>query len=232
MKSKCGAGVLLLAALLSAIAVWFLPVSSAAADILLLLTGGSVTRTSAQTKADEIRTFRNLPTLTSEANSTHLSDSVTDLGENVTFSVTQTPYPVTADNTFITKSPEITGSIADITSDVQTDTRTIAGTEGNNRTDFYPSLHPGDQRSVTPDISTGTMEMDKAECNPGPTSGEVLAIAVGAVFLTVLLSALLYQFAVFMRNRKAPRDPSVYIIENELHKYDVEANGLEPETKL
>lgn len=232
MKSKYGLGVLLLAALLSAIAIWFLPVNSTAADILLFITGGADTRTTTQSEAYEIHTYRTLPTSKSETNTTYASNFVTDFNENLTLSVAQTDYPDTPGNDiFSTKSPDTSWIIEDLTSDVQTNAGSIAGTELNNHTHFYPSLDFVDKRLVTPDI-TDVMGTEKTVCDSGPTNAEVLAIAIGAVFLTVLLSALLYQLAVFMRNRKAHRDSSVFIIENELHKYDVEANGLEPETKL
>ncbi|XP_075710904.1 uncharacterized protein LOC142744097 [Rhinoderma darwinii] len=238
MRSKYGLGVLLLAALLGAIAIWFLPVTSAAADILLLITGEAVTHRTTQTEAYEIQTYGKLPTLTSgsleETTTSNVSDLVTDFEENnLTWSVDQTYSPATQDNDiFSTKSPESPWIIKDLTSDVLTNAENITVTEINNHTRFYPSLYFVDKQSVTPDITTDVMETDRTVCYSGPTNAEVLAIAIGAVFLTILLSALLYQFAVFIRNKKAHRDSSVYIIENELHKYDVEANGLEPETKL
>ncbi|XP_071998018.1 uncharacterized protein [Engystomops pustulosus] len=238
MKSKCGLGVLLLAALLSAIAIWFLPVNSAAADILLFITGGAVSPITTPTEAHDIQTYGKLPTLKSvpleETNTPHGSDFVTHIEENnLTRSVVQTHSPSAPENDIVTtRSPDTSWIIVNLTSDAQTDAASLTGTEINNFTRFYPSLYLVDQWSSTPDTNSDRMETDKAVCDSGPNNAEVLAIAIGAVFFTVLLSALLYQFAVFMRNKNTPRDSSVFIIENELHKYDVEANGLEPETKL
>ncbi|KAM3936699.1 uncharacterized protein RB166_021572 [Leptodactylus fuscus] len=227
MKSKCGLGVLMLAALLSAIAIWLLPVNAAAADILMLLTGGGVTHTTTQTETYDIQTYGKIPALKSvslEVTSTpNISDFVTDFKENLTLPVVQTEYPVTSDNDiFSTQSPESSWIIANVTSDDQIDTVSVTGTHINNHTHFYPSLY------FTADV----MENDKTVCNSGPNNAEILAIVIGAGFLTILFSALLYQFTVFLRNRKAQRDSSVFIIENELQKYDIEANGVEPDTRL
>ncbi|XP_044146916.1 uncharacterized protein LOC122935214 [Bufo gargarizans] len=233
MKSRWGLGVLLLAALLSGIAIWLLPVNSAAADILLLITGGAVIRPTTQTEAYEIQTYRTRLTLKSTTNLPHESDFITNFEENLTLSVAKTHNPVTPESeSFSTKIPNSSWINADQTSDVQPDTRRIAGAELSDRTRFYPRLYFVDKQSATTDITTDVMETDKMVCESGPNNAELLAIVTGAVFLTILLSALLYQFAVFMKNKKAQRDNSVFIIENEVHKYDVEANGLEPETKL
>ncbi|XP_040271927.1 uncharacterized protein LOC120988497 [Bufo bufo] len=229
MKSRWGLGVLLLAALLSGIAIWFLSVNAAAAaDILLLITGGAVIRPTTQTEAYEIQTYRTRLTLKSTTNLPHQSDFITNFEENLTLSVAKTHNPLTPESeSFSTKIPDSSWIKAD-----QADTRRIAGAELSDRTRFYPRLYFVDKQSVTTDITTDVMETDKMVCEPGPNNAELLAIVTGAVFLTILLSALLYQFAVFMKNKKAQRDNSVFIIENEVHKYDVEANGLEPETKL
>ncbi|XP_069601498.1 uncharacterized protein [Ranitomeya imitator] len=234
MKSKCGLGVLLLAGLSSAIAIWFLPVNSAVADILLLITGGAVTRTTTQTEVSELQTYRSLPTLKSdsleETNTPKESDFVTDFEENnLTLPAAPTDYPATLDND-ITQSPNSSWSTTDLTGGVQNNTGGIAGTELHNHTHFYPSLYSVATPSVSPDMTTNVM--DKTDCSTGPKSGEVLAIAIGVVFVTIILGALLYQFTVFMSKKRAHNDCSVYVIENEFQKYDIEANGLERDTKL
>ncbi|XP_066458011.1 uncharacterized protein [Eleutherodactylus coqui] len=229
MRSKRGPGALLLAALLITIAIWFLPVNSAAADILLLITSG--THKTTQTEAYETRTYGRLPTLRTvsleETNVPHVSDAVTDFfrEDNLTLSAAWTHYPVTPDSDISsTKSPDSSGTAADLTSDVQADL--------HNQTHFYPTLYLVDKRSVTSDITADVEETDKTVCDSGPNHSEVLAIVLGAIFLTMLISALSYQLTVFIRNKRVHRESSVYIIENEMHKSDVEANGLQPETKF
>ncbi|XP_073434380.1 uncharacterized protein [Dendrobates tinctorius] len=222
--------------LLSAIAIWFLPMNSAAADILLLITGGAVTRTTTQTEASELQTYQSLSTLKSdsleETNTPKESDFATDFQENnLTLSAAPTYYPATLDNDiFKTHSPNSSWSTTVLIGGVQNNSGGNAETEIHNHKHFYPSLHSVDTQSITPDMTTDVM--DKTDCSTGPKSAEVLAIAIGVVFVTIILGALLYQFAVFMRKKRAHNDCSVYVIENEFHKYDVEANGLEGDTKL
>ncbi|KAG9487846.1 hypothetical protein GDO78_007573 [Eleutherodactylus coqui] len=193
MRSKRGPGALLLAALLITIAIWFLPVNSAAADILLLITSG--THKTTQTEAYETRTYGRLPTLRTvsleETNVPHVSDAVTDFfrEDNLTLSAAWTHYPVTPDSDISsTKSPDSPGTAADLTSDVQTDPGSTSGTDLHNQTHFYPTLYLVDKRSVTSDITADVEETDKTVCDSGPNHSEVLAIVLGAVFLTMLIS--------------------------------------------
>ncbi|KAM4049192.1 uncharacterized protein ACNLHF_007083 [Anomaloglossus baeobatrachus] len=236
MKSKCGLGVLL-AGLLSAIAIWFLPINSAAADILLLITGGAVTRTTTQTEVSEIQPYGRLPTLKSvsleETNTPQGLEVVTDFEKNyLTLPAVPTYYPATLDNDiFTTESPDSSWNTTDLTGGVQNETGGVIGTELQNHTNFNPNLYSVDKQSITPAMTTDVI--DKTDCSSGPKSGEVLAIALGVFLFTFILGALLYQFAVFMRKKKVHSDSSVYIIENEIHKYDIEeVNGLEHETRL
>ncbi|XP_078522016.1 uncharacterized protein LOC144791238 isoform X2 [Lissotriton helveticus] len=67
----------------------------------------------------------------------------------------------------------------------------------------------------------------------GMSYAEILAIAMGAIILTALVSSLTYQFLRSMWRKKAlERTCSVYIIENEMHKKELEVNHDEFETKL
>lgn len=61
---------------------------------------------------------------------------------------------------------------------------------------------------------------------------KIVELVKQSTILTFVLGAILYQFAVFMRKKQGNVESSVYVIENEHNKQDLEANGLQPETKL
>ncbi|XP_075049024.1 uncharacterized protein LOC142108949 [Mixophyes fleayi] len=251
MKSKCGPGVLLLAAVLTAIGVGFLPLNTAAAGILLLLAGGPTTHRATLTEPYDGRTYGNLPTDTSglenglrkETSSLIASNIVTNSEEtsyNLTSTVTKIHSAATpSGDIFSTEIPDtswitVGQSTAIDSPDVSPGTGRVTGPELTNHTNSSANPSSTAKSSVTLNVTTAAMETDKAVCirPTGMTDAEVLAIVVGAVFITILLSALLYQLSVFMKKKKKKRESSVYVIENQLHKYDFEANGLQTETKL
>ncbi|KAJ1092016.1 hypothetical protein NDU88_005130 [Pleurodeles waltl] len=67
----------------------------------------------------------------------------------------------------------------------------------------------------------------------GMSYAEILAIVMGTFILTALVSSLTYQFLRSLwRKKTLERTCSVYIIENEMHKRELEVNHAEFETKL
>ncbi|KAM5193775.1 uncharacterized protein ACMZJ9_019318 [Mantella aurantiaca] len=254
MKSKPGLGVLLLAALLGAFGFWL---SNAAADIFFLLAGETTTHTTRgsialapQAKAYEVRTYnRRTPSETNvteggfieETTSFTFTDISTDAEEaspNATLTVTDI-YPATTERYNSSTEHLDTEWVSLSPTTVQRPTDNNYGTETVTRTniDFHPTNLPPrpsyTEEGSVPDITTSTMETDKSICirTSGLTDAEVLAVVIGAVFLTIVLSAILYQFVIFMRKKQINVDNSIYIIENE-HKNDLEANGFQPETRL
>ncbi|KAM8960158.1 uncharacterized protein RCH25_035892 [Pelodytes ibericus] len=248
MKRKCGLRFLLLAALLSAFGVWFLPVNSATVDIFLLLAGKTANEPTTLIEFNEKSTSETL-----DSKISHLDANVTDVTtlltetEDVTdsynytqsgnktqpaFTPSREPFSTTtAPNTEVTVVELTTiNNVTECNTGIDRVTQTILSTQDTNSSD---SITDTEIQSVPPEITTIEMDDNKTICirNEGPTQAEVLAIVIGAVFMTILLSALLYQFAAFIKKKKAKRDSSIYIIENELHKYDIE-NELQPDTKL
>ncbi|XP_072270046.1 uncharacterized protein [Pyxicephalus adspersus] len=251
MKSKPGLGVLLLAALLGAIGFWL---SNAAADIFYLLASESDTDKShgstipiSLTKAYESRIYnrKNPPveSLTVDTTSFTFSDIPTDSEErtpNSTQILTEI-YPATTEKSnsstehlapgWITVNMTTVQSPIDNSTGTGADTATITT---SNHTHSTPITSFTGMGSVTHEVTTVKMEADKSVCisTSSLTDAEVFAIVIGAVFLTIVLSAILYQFAVFLRKKQTTVDSSIYIIENEHQKHDLEANGLQVDTRL
>ncbi|XP_069475233.1 large proline-rich protein bag6-B-like [Ambystoma mexicanum] len=66
-----------------------------------------------------------------------------------------------------------------------------------------------------------------------PSHAEILAMAMGSFIVTALVSSLSYQLAISIRRKKTlQRTCSVFIIQNEMHKKDLEADNREPETRF
>ncbi|XP_063313035.1 uncharacterized protein LOC134612577 [Pelobates fuscus] len=241
MKSKCGLRFLLVAVLLSAFSIWFLPVNSATTDIFLLLAGRTSIRTKTVTESYEDSTY-----------ATH-DVNTRDLDTNITVAVTLLAKPeevtdIQGSSYNSTLSDKDTQSAFIPSKDTSPTRNSLYAllefttfnpvTESNTDKQSFtvPDLNTQDtnssgivtpEPSLAPEFSTAGMGDNQTACirSTGITEAEVLAIVVGAVFMTILLSALLYQLAVYMKKKKTKRPSSVYIIENELHKYDMEANG-------
>ncbi|XP_018425706.1 PREDICTED: uncharacterized protein LOC108798449 [Nanorana parkeri] len=214
MTSKPGLGVLLLAALLGAIGFWL---SNTAADIFLLLTDKSTTYTTRgssasapQARNDESRTYnlRSPPEtsgieggLFEETTSFNFTDFPTDSGDsspNSTLTVTDS-YPTTTERyNFSTEhlDPEW-DSLGPTTVQSPTDNGTEPVTTGTNRITHHTTIPPRpsftEQDSV-PEIGTAKMETDKSICirTSSLTDAEVLAIVIGVVFLTIVLSKYIF----------------------------------------
>ncbi|KAM4707133.1 uncharacterized protein O3C94_003681 [Discoglossus pictus] len=244
MKSKCGLGVILLAVVLSAFGAWFLPASSATTDILLLLSGGASIQPTTLTAPYENNTYSSYHLEREDLHTTLLEipAAVTDQNETSqksTLSDTkvQPDYAPSVDS-FATQKPS-TWTADDLTAalnfsvEVNTDKEEVTGTISNFYTNSSQSIKPKDL-SLAPDMITSGMDVNMTSCivSGGPKGGEILAIALGVAFLTILFGALFYQLVLYLRERKIKRLSSVYIIENEMNKYNLEANITEPETKL
>lgn len=90
-------------------------------------------------------------------------------------------------------------------------------------------LLPGVTQPEMLRTADGTVSPDLS----GMSYAEILAISMGAFILAALVSSLTYQFLRSMWRKKAlERTCSVYIIENEMHKKELEVNHDEFETKL
>ncbi|XP_077318235.1 uncharacterized protein LOC143940591 [Lithobates pipiens] len=251
MKGKPGLGVLLLLALVGAIVFWL---SNTAADIFFLLADDSTTNHGSsapvpQTRAFQSRTynlstspetreiegglieettfiFTDIPTQSESEASSNTTPTVTDIypatTETYTFSTEH------LDKDWISLGPTTVQSPPDNT------TGTVPGTNIVTHHTHLPTGSSFTEKGSFPENTTANMETNKSVCirTSSLTDAEVLALVIGAVFLTIVLSALLYQFAVFMRKKQAHIDSSIYIIENEHNKQDFEANGSQPDTRL
>ncbi|XP_068127743.1 uncharacterized protein [Hyperolius riggenbachi] len=155
------------------------------------------------------------------------SNSTEPLLETHSSTVTYNSSTENLDTVWTTESP-VTVQSTDGTTTLGNITETNSNSHTTNSTPILPLT---DQPS---DFTTAAMEDGKSVCirTSSLTDAEVLAIAIGAVFLTIILSALLYQLVAFMSKKNVNMGSSIFIIENELTKHDLEANGLQPETKL
>ncbi|XP_040201099.1 uncharacterized protein LOC120932638 [Rana temporaria] len=250
MKGKPGLGVLLLLALVGAIVFWL---SNTAADIFFLLSDDSTTTHGSsaplpQTRAFKSRTYNlSLSPETREIegglieettfNFTDIPTESEEASSNTTPTVTDI-YPATTERYNFSTEHQAKDLISLGPTTVQSPpddtTGTVPGTNIVTHHTHLPLRSSFTEKGSVPENTTAKMETNKSACIPTSslTDAEVLALVVGAVFLTIVLSALLYQFVVFMRKKQTHIDSSIYIIENEHNKQDVEANGSQPETRL
>ncbi|XP_031748781.1 uncharacterized protein LOC116407528 [Xenopus tropicalis] len=251
MASKRGLGILLLAAVLSTFGVWFLPVSSATAEIFLLLSGQTVAQSATSTESNKNSTLTkggDLDTRPTEA--TILLNSSSDAGAPETSPISAlstgaaqsmfTPSPdiFSAANINTTWNTKETQGAGNSTAELNTSKELLSEAELLNRSQSssqnFPSAKQQPERPLTSATTSRAVEVSMTACIQATrlTDAEVLAIAIGALFLAIILSSLLYQLVIYLRNQKANRDSSIYIIENDLHKYNMDANEEQPETKL
>ncbi|XP_053313557.1 uncharacterized protein LOC128475096 isoform X2 [Spea bombifrons] len=230
-------------ALLGAIGVWFIPVHSATADLLLLLTGRTATPPTTVTEPyPHMRQRTEAGGLDAHVTGVTLETAQDELthSQDVSYSSplrdTNSPsfdFTPRADTQNSPSDLELTSLHSAVVAN--TDKERVAETvlTTQHRTSL-PHTFPTEHQSGAPDITTTAMEVNKDMCVPysGLTDAEVLAVVIGVLFMTILLSALFYQFVVFMKKKKAIRNSSIYIIENELHKHDIEGNSFQPDTRL
>ncbi|KAG8456208.1 hypothetical protein GDO86_002124 [Hymenochirus boettgeri] len=228
MSKKCGLGVLrvlLLAALLSAFGIWFLPVSSATAEIFLLLSGQAVAQPPVSTES--YKTSTTVKNLTGSGHlETRIVESNTQLNSHLNTSYIGREHSQNTTLTDRSTQPAFAPSTA-IYPAQTIDTLSVSA-------DPTGPVNLTTQEQPLPSLITSTDIEISMTCTQAthPTDAEVLAIAVGAVFITIIISALLYQWVLYMRKKKVNRDSSIYIIEDELPKYEMDVNSVEPETKL
>ncbi|XP_075424145.1 uncharacterized protein LOC142464669 isoform X1 [Ascaphus truei] len=252
MKSNCGVEVLLMTAIASAFGIWFLSIYSATTDTFLSLAGGPEIRPTALAESGENSTYGKY-----QRESVDLETSFAELTTllKVQYFVPGTEYPF-PNSTLIETNPQPTvtqnigtlstkqslstswtdGDLAAVNSSVEANTgkEVTWTTLSNQYTDTSQNITPTEDPSLSTDSITAMMEGNRTVCirDTGPSEPEILAIVVGGVFLATLICALSYQLVVFMRKKNVKRHSSVYIIENDILKYDLEANGIQPETKL
>ncbi|XP_018119544.2 uncharacterized protein LOC108717200 [Xenopus laevis] len=241
MTSKCGLGILLLAAVLSTFGVWFLPVSSETAEIFLLLSGQTATSTESNrnsTQSGDLDTRLTERTIFPNSSVTDAPETspISGLTEGIAQPMfTASPDILSAANLNSSWSAEETTGAVNSTVELNTSKELLSGAELLNRSISSSLNFPSaEELPLTSATTSHSMEISMTACVQATnlTDAEVLAIAIGALFLAIILSSLFYQLVIYLRNKEVNRDSSIYIIENELHKYDMDSSGEQPETKL